>query len=300
MKKLSLCSLLAFTTAAAAFSSIPADPYFDRRLNNKDDSSSDVFWTRSNASVDVIDSASWRVAMDIGREPLARMPFKWARSGCRMPLVIPCDFSTLVKKESNILQPHSNTVSFTGPDGAVVKPIVGREWSLSRGGTELTCCFTVPELMERRDVYIEAGTDLFLSVRVYTQAELDQLNKEYYEAREELWTVGGELGDMYDRQGASKKWNEDTGKWEKRYPNENPFKFASKQLRYWGAKKKQSRKKSQRPDLNSLSDRGSLPGVEGGIYVAKLGVVRAGKNGPMCGTWHAEPITSAPVSYRGS
>lgn len=299
MKQLSVCSLFAVPATIAAFTSIPADPLFNRGLDNTDDFYSNVA-TSNPASVSVANSAPWRVAMDIGREPLARMPSDWARSGCRMPLVFPCDFSISAEMKSNILQPHSKTVSFTGPDGAVVKPIEGRKWSLSKDSKELTCCFTVPERMERRDVYIEAGTDLYLSGRVYTQTELDQLNKEYYKAREELWAAGGELGDIYDRQEASKKWNKETEKWEKRYSNENPLKFASKQLIYWGVKAKQHRIMNMRPDLNTLSERGSMPGVEGGIYVAKGGVVRAAENGPICGTWYAEPVTGMPISYRGN
>ena len=55
-----------------------------------------------------------------------------------------------------------------------------------------------------------------LTGRVYTQTELDRLNAAYYEAREELWKAGGEIGDVYDRANASKKGNEETGKWERR------------------------------------------------------------------------------------
>lgn len=305
MKSYSVCSLLALPAAAAAFSSIPADPFFNRRVANNDagekrldNDSRTITGSTIPPSPIVADSAPWRVALDIGREPLARMPFDWARSGCRMPLVIPSDFASN-DRQSNLLFPQSETVSFTGPDGAVVKPIQGGEWTLSADSKELSFSFAVPEELRRRDVYIDAGTELVCSGRVYTQAELDQLNQQYYEAREELWKAGGELGDMYDRQGASKKWNKETGRWEKRYPNENPLKIAQKQLTYWGAKAKQSQKMRHRPDLNTLSDRGSLPGVEGGIYVAKGGTVRAGSNGPVCGTWGAQPITTSPASYRG-
>ena len=53
-----------------------------------------------------------------------------------------------------------------------------------------------------------------------------------------------------------------------------------------------------RPDLNDLSDRGTLPGIEKAVCIAKKGTVRAGRNGPVCGTWSAMPITNLPASYR--
>jgi hypothetical protein len=232
--------------------------------------------------------------MDIGREPLARMPFDWARSGCRMPLVVPCDFA-----EANVIVPRKDTVSFTGPDGANVRPIEGGSWKLSDDSKQIKFNFNVPEKLTRRDVSIEAGTELSLTGRVYTQAELDRLNADYYEAREELWKAGGELGDVYDRANASKKWNEETKRWEKRYASENPLALARKQFAYWGAKAKQGRTLNRRPDINSLSDRGALPGEEDGVYMARGGIVRVGENGPVCGTWAAQPITISPASYRG-
>ena len=70
--------------------------------------------------------APWRVTLDIGRQPLANMPSDWARSGCRMPLVIPTDFTA-----ENKIMPHSETVMFTGPEGAVIRPIIGEGWELS-------------------------------------------------------------------------------------------------------------------------------------------------------------------------
>ena len=64
------------------------------------------------------------------------------------------------------------------------------------------------------------------------------------------------------------------------------------------AKAIQGQKMAQRPDLNDLSDRGTLPGIEKGVYIAKKNTVRAGRNGPVCGTWSAMPITNLPASYR--
>ena len=67
----------------------------------------------------------------------------------------------------------------------------------------------------------------------------------------------------------------------------------------WQATPVRSRKgqtNQKRPDPNSLSVAGSLPGIEGEVFVARGGVVRA-TNGGVMGTWFAEPITNEPVSY---
>lgn len=297
----SVCSLILLPAAAVAFSSISADPVHrpstnvndNHGISNKGRNPIQQEAADNMATSDVV-ASSWRLALDIGREPLARMPFDWARSGCRMPLVIPTDFVS----ESNALVPHSDTVSFTGPDGAVVRSISGEKWELSKDEKAISLSYYLPEEMNRRDVYLEAGTELFLSGRVYTKREYDSLNQEYYQAREEVWKAGGEIGDIYDRQNASKKWDEESGKWVKRYEDTNPLLIAQKQMLYWAAKAKQGQKMSQRPDLNEMSDRGSLPGVEGGVYIANGGTVRVGKDGPVCGTWSAKPITGAPASYR--
>ena len=107
----SLIILLLFPLVAG-FSSIPVDnfrlPPTPKNYNDKSNGHSSI--TNSDEV-----SSPWRVALDIGREPLANMPFEWARSGCRMPLVIPTDFSA-----DNVLSPKSETVMFTGPNGAVV------------------------------------------------------------------------------------------------------------------------------------------------------------------------------------
>lgn len=277
--------------ATSAFSSISAPPPSYGSLPTD---TNEVAPTTLEVTTE---TAPWRVTLDIGREALSRMPFDWARSGCRMPLVVGLDFEQVNAKD-NQLYTRSDTVSFTGPDGAVVKPIVPGDWNLSNDQQELSFSLMFPETMARRDVVIEGGTTVELTGRVYTQAELDQLNEEYYKARETTWQLGGALNDMANRQGAAKKWNEETKRWEKRYPNENPLAVAQKQLTYWGAKLRQNQKLNQRPDPNTLSDRGSFPGIDKGLYVARGGVVRQGKNGPVMGTWYAQPITKTPASYR--
>ena len=302
--------------AATAFSSIPADLPRSHRgngraiSNDNQKQSSDVFQKgpqpqESELTTPSTESYPWRVVLDIGREPLARMPFDWARSGCRMPLAIPCDFSQKVSSTGGdnnefLVLPKSDTVTFTGPDGAVVKPVVGGTWQTSEDQKQISLSFTFPETLQRRDVTIDAGTKVELTGRMYTQEELNQLNQAYYEARESTWQLGGDLNDIARQQGAAKKWNEEKGVWEKPKSDANPFSMMQNRIKYMASKAQQDKRNQERPDANSISNRGKLPGLgdDNGVYILKGGVVRQGKSGPVMGTWQAEPITKNPVSYR--
>ena len=245
-------------------------------------------------------TSSWRVVLDIGREPLSNMPFDWARSGSRFPLKIPCDFigTTTTTQDATrtttsfTVSPQSDTVSFTGPNGAVIRPIQGGgDYQISKDETELTFSLTFPETLARRDVTIDAGSTIQCTGRLYTQKELDQLYQAYYDARDEAWKLGGELNDMERMDGPPKKWNEETKQWEIRRKSINPLTWAQKRLAYAAAKAKQESKNNQRPDPNRLSEKGSLPGIDDSVYVAKEGVVRA-PNGAVMGRWSMEPILS--------
>lgn len=265
-------------------------------------------------------SAPWRIVLNIGREPLANgMPFNWARSGCRMPLVIPCSFNSMTSSSSsdntnsnnknrrtttttNTIEPLSETVSFTGEDGAVVRPVQAGTWQLDDNQRQVTFDLTFPETLQRRDVTIAAGSTISCVGTIYTARELKRLNDEFYQAREDTWAIGGELNNMMDRQGAPKKWNEETQQWEKRFANENPLNWAQKQMVYWKSKATLNAKNRQRPNLNMLSAQGYLPGCnmndeQEGVFFAKEGVVR-GPNGAVMGKWSAEPINNRPISYR--
>ena len=252
----------------------------------------------TEASGAITASSPWRVVLDIGREPLANMPFDWARSGCRMPLKIPCDLS-LTENNGRLVEPQSDTVSFTGPEGAVIRPINGGSFECDEKSKNQHLSFSLqfPETLARRDVTIEAGTTLQCTGRFYTQSELDRLNQEFYQARDQAWELGGELNDMVNVEGPPKKWNEELQRWETKSKTVNPLEWAQKRLSYMAAKAKQGQTNDQRPDLNSLSERGSLPGVEDSVYVAKEGLVR-NQNGAVMGRWSMEPILNdRVVSY---
>jgi hypothetical protein len=242
------------------------------------------------------------------------MPFDWARSGCRMPLKIHCDILA-----SGEIVPQQDTVSFTGPNGAVVSPILGGNWELSSNKNKkdnqeeeqqqqqsLTMTLEFPQQLQRRDVTIDAGTTVKLTTSLFSQRELDRLNQEFYEARDQVWELGGELNEMANQQGAPKKWNEETQQWEQRYKNPNVLSQLSKRLSLMGAQAAQNLKSDRRPSPQSLSsERGSFPGMEdlGGVYIQKGGVVSIPGGGgwrgdAVIGTWSAEPITNTPVSYK--
>lgn len=226
----------------------------------------------------------WRIALDIGREPLANMPFKWARSGCRMPLVIPCDFQS----DQRVI-PRSETVSFTGPGGAVISPVQGGEWDVTKNNKEISFELNFPEYMERRDVWIEAGTTVKLIGTVYTQEELDRLDQEFYQARDQAWEIGGELNEIAKQKEAPKRWNEEEQAWEKRMDGvPSIFSQIQKRAKHWGAQAKQKRKANKRPSLNDLSEVGSMPGFDNNLFVQKQGIVIIGDS--VAGRWWAEPI----------
>lgn len=292
-----LLLLLPLLPIAAAFSSLsvprPSSVTTTTTKNQIIDSSGAATTTPAAAV-----ASSWRVVLDIGREPLSSMPFDWARSGCRMPLVIPCDFWS-----DQSVQPRSETVSFTGPNGAVTAPVQGGTWEWSNDKKDLSLTLSFPESFARRDVSIDAGTTIQLSGRVYTKTELDKLNEEFYKARDETWKIGGEVNDMTRRQGAPKKWNEEKQQWEKRYENESILSQVQKRISLMGAQAVQKQKANQRPNPNTLSsDRGWFPGIEDDAFVQKEGVITIPKGGgwrgdAVIGRWSAEPITDKPVSY---
>lgn len=275
--------LLIVIPAAVSFSSVSI-PYND---NNHGRFPGSVTAEQQEQATAV--TSPWRLALDIGREPLSTMPFDWARSGCRMPIIIPSDLS------KDTIQPQKETVSFTDVGGAVVRPVQGGGLQLKHN-QELSFSLTFPEQMTRRDVTIDAGTTLYCTGRVYSKSELDRLNQAFYEAREEAWNIGGELNEMTKIEGAPKRWNEEKQRWERRNPNINPLKWAQKRMQYMSAKSKQSQANSQRPDPNVLSERGFFPGVNEDAYVVKEGLIKS-QSGAVMGRWSMEPMLNRPVSY---
>ena len=278
MKTLSILSLLPLTVESFSSMGIP----MPTPQSNMEPSSSPPL---SDSNEYAVTANPWRLTLDIGREPLANMPFNWARSGCRMPLVIACD----VRSDKKLI-PKADTVSFTGPNGAVVSPVQGGEWKISNDNTEIQCELTFPKYMERRDVWIDAGTTMTLLGRVYTKEELDRLDQEFYEARDEAWELGGELNEIAKKIEGPKQWNEEKQQWERRMDGV-PSIFAQMQKRaqHMAAQAKQKQKANQRPSLNDLSEGGTVPGFnEKSVFIQKQGVIKIGN--VVAGRWSAEPI----------
>ena len=292
-----------YTHTSSARTTIPS---FLEASNNGDEKVPDSSGTEETTMKPTTsNSYPWRVVMDIGREPLANMPFNWARQGVRMPLVVPTDFW-----RDKTVKPRSETVSFTGPGGAQESAIHGMEWSVESKGREsvFQASYTIASELVKRDVTIEAGTELVLTTKLFSQKELDRLNEEYFKNRDAMWSTGESLNDATNRQQSSRKWNPQKERWEQRYPDENPLAAISNRVKYWIQNAKQETAKNQRPEPESLSDRGGkLPGILGNnseddeyVYLVQQGVVRyGGANGPVCGLWTAQPITNVPAWDRG-
>jgi len=271
-------------------------------------------------------SYPWRIVLDIGREPLARMPFAWARQGARMPLVVPSNFTLTTTGRRRVVHVHgAGTVGFTDTGGAQESTIQAHDWNVQhdtknhRGVSSFSFSYTIEQELTRRDVYIEAGTELFLSTLLYTQSDLDELNAQYVAAREQIWSKGEKLNNAADRQAASKQWNTQTERWEPRYPTENPITAVQEQIAYWWAKFQQQQARRIRPEPDTLSDRGGkLPGRirarssaaagagsddeddDEGVYLVQQGIIRYGnEKGPICGRWTGQPMTNVPAWERG-
>lgn len=225
-----------------------------------------------------------------------------------MPVKIPVDFSRQdgPQEASSLVQPRSDTVSFTGPEGAVLRPIRGGTYQVTRRNknnknddhySDLTFDLTFPETLARRDVVIPAGTTISCTSRLYTQDDLDALSRAFYDARDAAWQLGGELNAMTTMDGPPKVWNDKANQWEPRVgPQVNPLQWAQKRLAYAAAKAKQNAAHHQRPKPQNLSARGRLHLARVGkddddsvVYVAKDGVART-QTGAVIGKWSMEPI----------
>ena len=114
----------------------------------------------------------WRIALNIGREKITRMPSAWAESRCHLPTVVKAEF----KKEGSAFMPKTAAVKFTGPDGQVVKRIEAGTWKLSANEQDLSFSLTFPKELVRRDVTLR-GT-VRCTGTVYSTASIRAMNEE--------------------------------------------------------------------------------------------------------------------------
>ena len=282
--------LLLFATYAVAFSSVAA-PTGQVPMGTTTAPTSDA--PRSIAS-----AGSWRVVLNIGRDGFTSMPLQWGASGCRLPLVIKADFN-----DDGQVVPREDTCRFTGPAGEVVTPVREGSWTVSND-RNLEFSLKFPERIERRDVFLDAGTEITCEGLVFSKDDIKEKNDRFYKAREETWKVGRELNDITRRSVAPKKWNPESNRWEKRHNDEPIWNQIGKRLQLMNAQGEAQNKNAERPNPKTLSlESGPFPGFDNNVFVKKDGVIRIkckGWRDAVIGTWSAEPINDKPVSYYNS
>lgn len=244
----------------------------------------------------------WRIAMSIGREPGTGMPADWAASGCRLPVVVKCDFRRGGDEGNdagkNVVVPLTNEVRFTGPDGEVVRTVEGGTWGLA-DARALSFTLAFPEELVRRDVTLR-GT-VRLTGLLYADDELRAMTARYKVARDAAVDAGDAFDAVARRREAPKKWNEEDRRWEDRYEDEGVLSGLGKQAKALFAERKERKVNDERPLLKDLSlGCGPFPGVDGDVYFKKEGKVmlkRGFLRECLIGTWYAEPINDKPLSY---
>ena len=279
----------------------------------------------------------WRIAMNIGREPETNgmVSSDWASSGCRLPVIAQCDFQQQTQSNDNkkktttgIVVPLTNDIRYTGPDGEIIKPIQGGEWTLNKNNNdsnsnknELSFYLNFPEELIRRDVIINAGSILRLDGIMYSTKQLKEMNTNFYQARDQKWDAGEELNNIEKRRTAPLKWNPSQNNWEKQsFPEDTILVRLQKETNLKRAEQKIEDINKERPNPKDISlDCGPFPGIgidddgdgDGDVYFRKKGKVflQSGSDGGrfglpwsnnkqcVIGTWSAEPINDKPLSY---
>jgi hypothetical protein len=231
------------------------------------------------------------VALNVGRESVTLKNPAWAASGARMPVIVECVFD-----ESGKVIPRSDFVRYTGPSGEEIYPVKAGEWTF-KNERELEFSLEFPKEMKRRDVSLGPGI-VTCKGTVYPQDTLKELNNQFYQARDQKWKAGAQVNAILDRQEAPKKW--DGEEWVVRYPKESILTQLSTRTQLFLAQQQENRESSKRPNPKDLSlEGGRFPGVESPVYMYNKDNKLKEKNGPVVGSWTAEPITNTPVSYRG-
>jgi hypothetical protein len=247
------------------------------------------------------DPASWRIALNLGRE--SGWPFwdSYGASGTRLPVIVPTDFFP----DGRAL-PQSETISYTDMEGAVLRRIQGGTWKVSKrqtsppGSSLLTLSLEFPEALQKKDIVLPAGSVLQLEGLVYSQTALTELEQAFANARKEEWKAQEALAELQAVRDAPKKWNPDTQQWE--YPKlEEPLtSLASKHWKAFTTGQERRTRQAAKPGGTALSTQaGRLPGFDDTlVYFAKTGVIRnASQANKVIGTWSAEPILDRPLSY---
>ena len=261
--------------------------------------------SRWTAAGGLVRHGGWRVAIDVGREDGTAMPAGWAGSGCRLPLVVGCDFEEAEAGSTARVVPKSDEGRFTGPGGEVTGRIVGGTWTTGPSGggdgTALSFTLSFPEELVRRDVTL--GGTIRCEGLLYSTGDLRDLDAEYYAARDAKWEAGRAADEARGRADAPRRWNPDRERWERRDEGEGLPSVLWKGAAYLLAERRDRAVVRRRPMPKELSmDCGPFPGIEGDVYARRGGrvVLEGGWRERVVGTWSMEPITDLPVSYRGN
>ena len=241
----------------------------------------------------LVQTGSWRVALNLGREFSTPLLDSYGTSGIRFPVVIPCDFTS-----DGSVTPQTATVSYVADvTGGVTKPVGGGAWKIATSTQRLEFALSFPEELKKKDVSIPAGSELVMEVNLVSMQALKQFETAFIEARKEEWKALEQIDEIQAVRSAPKRWNEETQRWE--YPRvEEPL--ASLFSKHWDAfvKGQERRKKfAEKPRSGvELSKRpGRFPGFakDDLVYFGTGGIIRNKSKGNMVvGTWTAEPIDS--------
>jgi hypothetical protein len=162
-------------------------------------------------------------------------------------------------------------------------------------GRDLSFSFSFPQRMVRNGIEIGPG-EVICKGLLFTTKDLHSLNDAFYKARSVTDQINAEVKEAQRRLEAPKKWNFETNKWEKRYPNESWISMMSRRVKQLKAIKKEEIVSKKRPKPVDLSlEPGHFPGLDCKCFIKKMGSITM--NGALIGSWGAEPITDIPPSY---
>jgi hypothetical protein len=278
-------------TAGPAPRHLPPTQYPNRGDNAATTTPTPAFVAPSTA---VVTTAPWRIALHLGHKPGYASSTSW-------PIVVPCDFTTEQDGRNRRLAPQQDVVRYTvQKTGQVVKPIQAGSWSLDDAVRQLSFTLSFPEAMSRNDLRLPADTTLTCVGPVYTTSDIQQLNANFYQARDAAWQVGAELNAMVKEKDGPKQWNKVTQQWNARSGFRDPLAYVQKRYTHATLWQRQNRENDKRPNPQTLSAfPGRFPGLPEDqlLFMGKQGVIRQGSN-TVIGTWSAEPmVEDRPVSY---
>ena len=160
-------------------------PAADETASAADETASVDAEEAPQASAPIATTASWRLALNVGRESGTWMPDDWAASGARLLLPVSCEFTAdqylgepepLVGRTCFRVRPLGES-TFVGAGGTVNVKVKGGAWSVAppkpgERPARLRFWLEFPEACARNDVELPAGR-VFFNAPVWQRPELD-------------------------------------------------------------------------------------------------------------------------------